>query len=150
MIFYHYCAILTNVGKSIDLNCVDGNLDVRCNNKHGGNTTDQQTSSNLQKISSYEEVHRFIVDGLVGLRFVDTNTLEQEIVHNGGDLDIDSEEGAAIAHGLEGVVGRELVAQKDFKRENFTSVKRLADLLQRNLQKPVRKGSQKLGRKRST
>jgi hypothetical protein len=86
----------------------------------------------------------------VKLRFVDTDTLEQELARNGGDLDIDSEEGAAIAHGLEGAVGRELVGPKDFKRENFTSVERLADLLQKNLQKPVRKSSHRQNKRSSS
>ena len=73
---------------------------------------------------------------------MDSDALEQQIVHNGEDLGMDSEEGAAIAYGLEGVIGRELIGQRDLKPENFTSVKRLSDLLYKNMQKQSRKRPQ--------
>ena len=73
---------------------------------------------------------------------MDSIALEQEIEHNGEDFGIDSEEGAAIAYGLEGAVERELVRPQDLKPENFTSVKRLSDLLYKNMQKPIRKRPQ--------
>jgi hypothetical protein len=113
---------------------------------HGGITTAQQESGKIPKISNYDDIHRFIRHKLAEIRQMDANILEQEIVHNGGDLDIDSEEGAGIAYGLEGVVGRDLVEPQDLKPDNFTSIKRLSDLLHKNMQKSPKKNSQKRSR----
>jgi hypothetical protein len=112
------------------------------------NITDQQTSNSINEAASYEDVQRFVFDRLVEIRFIEADILELEIAQNGGDLDIDSEEGAGIAYGLEGIIGRELIGPKDLKRENFNSVKRLSDLLYKNLQETSGKGSQKSSRKR--
>lgn len=100
-----------------------------------GTSTEQQASNNSLWVSSQEDIHRFVFNKLAEIRFVDANILEQEATQNGGDIDMDSEEGAGIAYGLEGVVGRELISSKDLKPENFTSAKRLADLLYKNLKK---------------
>ena len=80
---------------------------------------------------------------------IDRETLEQQIERNGGDLEIDSEEGAGIAHGLEGDIGRELIARQDLKREKFTSIARLAGLLDKNLQGPPKKSLRRSSRKQA-
>lgn len=100
-----------------------------------GRITEQQAYNSSFWVSNYEDVHQFVINKLAEIRFVDANILEQEVIQNGGDLGMDSEEGAGIAYGLEGVVGRELIARNDLKPENFTSAKRLAELLYKNLQK---------------
>jgi len=71
------------------------------------------------------------------------------MTRNGGDLDIDSEEGASIAYGLEGVIGRKLVEAQDLKRENFISVQRLGSLLAKNVQKSPKKSAEKVSKKRA-
>jgi hypothetical protein len=134
--------MLANVRKSNSISFFVGKS-ITDRDEHGGITTDQHASGEAPKISDYNDIHHFICEKLAEIRLTSIDVLEQEMVSNGGDLDIDSEEGASVAYGLEGAIGRKLVGSQDIKRENFTSIKRLSDLLHRNMLKSLKKGTQK-------
>ena len=92
-------------------------------------------------ISTPDDVRHFILEQLAEIRLVDASILEQEIAHNGGDLEIKSDEGTSITGGLEGVLGRELTGPEDIDPRYYTSVERLAQLLHESLQKPPKRRS---------
>jgi acyl carrier protein len=96
-------------------------------------------SEEIQKEPNSENIRRFVLEKLAEIRVTKANVLEQQAVANGGDLDMDSVEGTAIASGLEGELGRSLVRPEDLDLKKFTSVKRLTDLLHSSLENPVKK-----------
>ena len=141
--------MLVYVGKSITFDFYD-TKSVDQMTITEASITDQQTSENIRQTFSREDIRHFIIDNLADINCTDASTLEQEATQGGGDLDMDSEAGAAIAHKLEGIVGRDLVRARDLKPDNFKSVNRLTDLLYRNSQQPPRRTPHKSPKRRPT
>ncbi len=102
---------------------------------------ERQGTQSGGNISTPDDVRHFILEQLAEIRLVDASILKQEIAHNGGDLEIKSDEGTSITGGLEGVIGRELAGPEDIDPRHYTSVERLTHLLHESLQKPPKRRS---------
>jgi len=103
-----------------------------------------------QETMGQDEIREFILSELADIRMTDQNTLTQQIIAQGGDLEMKSDEACSITGSLEGKLGRELVGPEALDPTHLTSVNRLSAILHESMHQPPKKttGKQQRGQEK--